>query len=281
MSQGGDQEVSLGPNTSPQQWSLGTSTALFNPLDRAGLERARAAGITHVEIVLRSSDPEPGSKQAVVEWANDLGMTVHSVHLPFNWEWDISETDEAKRKAIVANHLRLLQEAAEWRPATAIIHPSYEPIPDPAREERIRACREGLYELGQGAAELGILLCAECLPRTCLGNTSAEVLQLVDGIPGVAVCCDVNHLLKETPQAFIRAVGDRIKAVHISDYDGVDERHWVPGKGVIDWTEVIAALSEAGFPGPFMFEVVSRAGQEPVDPMVLGEWWRRIVPQRV
>ena len=261
----------------PQQWSLGTSTALFRPLDKAGLERARAAGITHLEIVLPASDPDPRSRQEVVDWANELGMTVHSVHLPFNWKWDVSEPDPAKRREIVANHLRLLEEAAAWRPVTAIIHPSYEPIPPEQREARIEACREGLSELAKGARELGVLLCAECLPRTCLGNTSSEVLRLVDGIPDVAVCCDVNHLLKETPQEFIRAVGSRIKAVHISDYDGLDEKHWVPGKGIIAWSEVIGALAEAGFEGPFMFEVVSRKGEDPVDPLVLGDWWRSAV----
>ncbi len=271
----------MSSHSAPGQWSLGTSTALFRSLDQAGLEKARAAGITHLEIVLRADDPHPESKQEFVGWAKALGMTVHSVHLPFNWEWDVSEPDPTKRKAIVANHLRLLQEAAEWRPVTAIIHPSFEPIPPSAREERIEACREGLYELGKGAAALGVLLCAECLPRTCLGNTSAEILRLVGGIPDVAVCCDTNHLLQETPQAFIRAVGSRIKAVHISDYDGVDERHWVPGKGVIEWRQVIDALAEAGFPGPFMFEARSRAEEEPVDPRDLGEWWRSTVGEPV
>ena len=148
------------------------------------------------------------------------------------------------------------------------------------RRERLEACRSALFELGERATALGIRLCVECLPRTCLGNTSAEVRELIDGNEAVAVCCDVNHLLQETPQAFIGAVGGRIEAVHISDYDGVDERHWVPGRGVIDWPAVVAALARAGFAGPFMFEVVSRKDQEPVDPHVLGEWWHRLLADR-
>jgi len=200
-------------------------------------------------------------------------MRVHSVHLPFGWEWDISEPDDDARCKILEKHRAILEETASWGPKTAIIHPSYEPIPPEARSERIKACREGLAFLGEVAAELGIRLCVECLPRTCLGNTSAEIKELIEGIDSVSVCCDVNHLLHETPQEFIRAVGQRIDAVHISDYDGADEKHWPPGRGIIDWDAVIAALAEAGFPGPFMFEVVSRENA-PVHPRVLGDWWR-------
>ena len=39
--------------------------------------------------------------------------------------------------------------------------------------------------------------------------------------------------------------------LHVSDFDGVDERHWMPGKGIVDWNDVIAALVEVGYEGPF------------------------------
>ena len=46
----------------------------------------------------------------------------------------------------------------------------------------------------------------------------------------------------------------RITALHISDYDGIDEKHWPPGKGIIDWNLVLESLQSAGYSGPFLLE---------------------------
>lgn len=263
--------------TAPGAWALGTSTALFREPERQALQKAKESGLTHLEIVISAAHPQPSAKRRLVEWSRELGLTVHSVHLPFNWEWDISEPDRATRHEILQRHRAILQEVVNWGPKTAIIHPSYEPIDPAGRAERLKACREALGYLGEAAQGLGIRLCVECLPRTCLGNSSAEIAMLIEDHDTVGVCCDVNHLLGETPQEFIRTIGERIEAVHISDYDGVDERHWPPGRGIIQWDDVIAALADAGFPGPLMFEVVSRKGEEPVEPGILGDWWRKML----
>jgi sugar phosphate isomerase/epimerase len=44
------------------------------------------------------------------------------------------------------------------------------------------------------------------------------------------VCFDTNHLLKESSEDFARAVGPHIVTLHVSDYDGKDERHWMAGE---------------------------------------------------
>ena len=38
-------------------------------------------------------------------------------------------------------------------------------------------------------------------------------------------------------------------------YDGVDERHWLPGEGIVPWKEVVTTLMESGYRGPFLFEL--------------------------
>jgi sugar phosphate isomerase/epimerase len=35
----------------------------------------------------------------------------------------------------------------------------------------------------------------------------------------------------------------------------VDEKHWWPGEGKLNYTAVLAALKEAGFSGTWMYEV--------------------------
>jgi len=41
----------------------------------------------------------------------------------------------------------------------------------------------------------------------------------------------------------------------LSDYDFVDERHWLLGTGKIDCGELISLLKGIGYQGPFMNEV--------------------------
>jgi len=42
--------------------------------------------------------------------------------------------------------------------------------------------------------------------------------------------------------------------LHLSDYDGIDEKHWMPGEGVIDWQAFMLALQEIDYTGPFNYE---------------------------
>ncbi|MEC3880521.1 sugar phosphate isomerase/epimerase family protein [Parapedobacter sp. 10938] len=64
----------------------------------------------------------------------------------------------------------------------------------------------------------------------------------------------MNHI--KHPERLIRALGKRLKHVHIADGTGDAENHWLPcsGKGNNDWPAILAALDEAGYAGPFMYE---------------------------
>lgn len=98
----------------------------------------------------------------------------------------------------------------------------------------------------------------ELLPRTCLGQSAAELLRLLEDVdPGTAgTCLDTNHLMDRVSSLpeVVRSLGPRLFALHCSDYDGVDEKHWLPMRGVINWTAFLSALSAIGFTGPLNYE---------------------------
>jgi sugar phosphate isomerase/epimerase len=83
------------------------------------------------------------------------------------------------------------------------------------------------------------------------------MLYLIEDYQEVMVCFDSNHLLTETHNSFFKAVGNRIGTIHASDYDMTDERHWLPGKGVIDWPSFLTSLMNYCYDGVFMTEVKS------------------------
>ena len=52
------------------------------------------------------------------------------------------------------------------------------------------------------------------------------------------------------------ALSDRVKTLHISDHDYIDERHVLPKDGKIDWMKLIGALEKIGYQGVFDYEIL-------------------------
>ena len=88
--------------------------------------------------------------------------------------------------------------------------------------------------------------------------------QILDGMNEeiFGVCFDVNHIMNQYPQipAMTRKLGKRLFTTHISDYNGIDECHWLPGNGVIDWKGFVEALKDIDYRGPFNYEIRQQEG---------------------
>lgn len=54
--------------------------------------------------------------------------------------------------------------------------------------------------------------------------------------------------------SYAQRFAEQIVTVHISDYDGIDECHWLPGQGIVDFKGIHTALAGAGFDAPIVFE---------------------------
>ena len=136
----------------------------------------------------------------------------------------------------------------------AIIHPSGEPYPENERSDRLDAAVETISRICEAAKSGGITLCLENLPRTCLCRTSDEMLFLLERIPDLRVVFDTNHSLREDNIHYIEAVGKKIVTLHVSDYDFIDERHWLPLEGKNDWEAIIETLEKVDYTGRFLYE---------------------------
>jgi sugar phosphate isomerase/epimerase len=161
-------------------------------------------------------------------------------------------------KYAVSYAVETVKLAAELNIPLLVLHASSEPILPEERHRRLERVIEGLTLIGQNAKTTGRRLAIEYLPRTCLGNSLAELNMLIDrlGDETFGVCLDVNHLMgqhAELPR-IVHSLGPRLIATHISDCDEADEKHWLPGKGVLDWPAFMQALREIDYQGPFTYE---------------------------
>jgi len=247
-----------------KSWKVGTSSGVFTDYSQNEFDVFKTSGIKYVELGL--SVFRNKSAKECEDWIKDFkqkadnaGIEIWSIHLPFGKVQDISSVKNEDRNNMIAECSRLMALLKPLNPHKFVIHPSSEPISDDERPIRLENCISSLKILTEEVKKYNAQLVVEDLPRTCLGNNSEEILTIVKAVGnGLGVCFDSNHLLKETPEKFAGNVGNLIASVHISDYDGIDERHWLPGEGIINWNNVISTLAKNGYMGPFMYETSRR-----------------------
>ena len=224
--------------------------------DASFFEDCAAAGIAAIEVSPAQGHYDEVDFPAIRRFASDADVCLWSFHLPFMpfLSIDISSLNKSLRRRSVAYNAELIRKAADIGITKYVIHPSGEPILM-KRGERMKASQDSLSVLAAVAAECGGELAVEDLPRTCLGRDSGEILTLLEADDRLRVCFDTNHLLKESIADFIRNVGDKIITTHISDYDFIDEKHWLPGEGKINWQSLLAALQRTGYRGVWLYEL--------------------------
>lgn len=101
--------------------------------------------------------------------------------------------------------------------------------------------------------------------RNCprfFASVPEELCELVDALnhPLIGVCWDTGHarVMRLDQRAAIRALGPRLKVLHVQDNDGRNDQHLLPfcaGREGVDWDAVTAGLREAGYRGALSLEV--------------------------
>ena len=232
-----------------------------------------AAGFEVMEISLpnKPADELAAFGRRALELAREADIELWSVHIPFGRELDISAPDEEKRLTALSLLLPAIKLAKEWGAQVIVVHGSSEPNEDASRPARILACAKSLAEIQTLAGSIRVAL--ENLPRTCIARDAAETVPLSKYCAGI--CFDVNHLLSQSHEEFMSAAAPLIITTHLSDYDFVDERHWMPGAGLVPWKQVYDTLTAAGYTGPWLFELGRNPDGTNFDPVAVLDSWAR------
>ena len=162
--------------------------------------------------------------------------------------------------AATQDYLRACIDLAHGVGAPAVCGPFYSSTGRVWRlsvEERLAAYAEwraNIAPVADHAGERGVVLGIEPLNRyeTSLVNTVTQGLELLEGVPTtVGLALDSYHLnIEERSSAdAIRAAGDRLVHLQVCGSD-----RGAPGGDQTDWSALLAALDDVGYPGPLNIE---------------------------
>jgi sugar phosphate isomerase/epimerase len=195
--------------------------------------------------------------------AEEHGITINSLHAPYGPKHDISYSDSESRMASVCRIALAMAAAVELDARTVILHLQSWPV-ETGRQD-VDSLLRSLEALVESAENMQIRLAAENLP----GKVAAEFLRRAFAefkSDSFGFCYDSSHdqLGPGQPYEVLEEFADRLFAVHLSDNDGLEDRHWIPFTGIVDWERVCYVLHKARYANPLLLEVENN-GQIPTD----------------
>lgn len=202
-------------------------------------------------------------------------VKVHSIHVPF---WlkesnvdsaaflnipcpgpvDIAHPDDKIRRVAIKASLLCIERLKQLKGRFIVMHLSRELEATSDRKAYLQRALDSLLEIKKNLPLDGsVKVALENLPRWCLGNQSSELLWMLEELSSdnFGICLDVNHCFKETLEVMTKKLGRGIFTLHLSDTDGIDERHWMPGKGILPWEDWLRLIDQLGFKEPLIYEI--------------------------
>jgi len=87
-----------------------------------------------------------------------------------------------------------------------------------------------------------------------------EQVKLIDSFNDpehVGACYDFGHanLVGGFHRQNLKVLGNRLKAIHVQDNKGLEDEHFLPFHGNIDWKEAMAGLADIGYEGELTYEI--------------------------
>ncbi len=192
--------------------------------------------------------------------AASFGLSFSQSHGPWRWPpRDFTVEDRAERFEKMARSIRGTAYVGAEHFVIHCIMP-YGCDSGEARDTQIEMNREFFGRLLQVAEEHRVVIDLENLPFPQLPiSRTSEVLDFVKSMntPWMRMCLDTGHcsFYGDSPAESVRLIGkEYLTTLHVHDNDGPHDRHWEPGRGIIDWADFSRALREIGYEGVVSLE---------------------------
>ena len=233
---------------------IGISTAAFFPghLTEDALYAAAELGFRVVEVFLQAGSEYTARFGTVLEQRRrNLGLEIHSLHLYATF-FDLWSIYPRRAREIRDRFDRALEVAGRVGAQALTWHGLRYGVDDP---RLVEAFFESARWAGERAEAAGVTLCIENV-SWCYLRRPQQVRSIRDADLPVGFTFDGFQALESgaEPGALVRAMGDRLTTVHLSDYRAEGARHLPPGEGEMDWLALMRALRGVSYAGPLILE---------------------------
>jgi sugar phosphate isomerase/epimerase len=166
------------------------------------------------------------------------------------------EEDPRLRETRIEHTIGAIQLAAAIGAATVSLQPGGPLIGTSlSRDQAGERFAEGLSRVLPEAQKRNVILAVEPEPGLFI-ETAGEYLEFKNRYfrnePTIRMNCDIGHLfcVGEDPATVIRSMPEQIAHIHLEDIGkNRVHQHLTPGRGVIDFASVFAAIEDVGYTG--------------------------------
>ena len=259
---------------------IGITQIVLNGMSLAdSLSLCRKAGYNAVELVFTEGKDldiamSRDEIRSVGEQCEEAGVEIGSIVAHYADRGNLMSRNAAEREQCCKCLRRALEIAGILGVDAVLLHPGALPA-EGTYEEAWNDLRDALVDMADTAESHGAVIALENVWNKFL-LSPREASQFIDeiGSPWVAIYLDTANMMEYGhPEQWIRALGSRIKRVHLKDYIRSEHRFVNLLEGDTDWPVVMHELRRVNYDSTLIHEV----GGDHRTLVELGKRMRRIV----
>ncbi|WP_242988471.1 sugar phosphate isomerase/epimerase [Acetobacterium sp. KB-1] len=207
-------------------------------------------------------EPWPLKKEEFPEIVRKNGLGITNIHAPFIGYSDIWTASRTEIKPKLTEFIGFIKDCQDFEIPAMVMHTN-------DLDEFTPDLDKGLAffsELADAAEKYNVDLAVENVSRQHLLDFLLEQINA----PRFGMCYDSSHdfLEEQNRGRILKKHKHRIKALHLSDNDFKEDRHWIPGEGSIPLDEVLAEILTVPTINTISYEVLANEAwreKEPLD----------------
>jgi sugar phosphate isomerase/epimerase len=240
---------------------------------RERMKLIRESGFTSTSIWWEERDPvRRRLRHLAPALVREAGLRLDNIHVPYRGVNDLWSEEASLRDAAVQQHLEWITACARHEVPKLVMHVVQGN--GPAAHVPWQAGLESFGTLLQHAEKAGVQLALE---NTRCPEYLDFLFTRFDS-PAMGLCYDISHDWLHSPEPFrlLRDWSHRLLVTHLSDTDGILDRHWIPGTGCIPFEQIPDVLLETTFSGTHMLEVTATNSALSAPDFLAAAWQHRM-----
>jgi len=172
-------------------------------------------------------------KKELINETLKSGLIIENIHVPFIMANDIWSEDVNKRNSIVSQYKEWIKDCLYYDIPMMVMHISRGYKISEPNEHGLQSIKELVNE----AEKLNIKIAIE---NTRNNNLLEYLIEKVKS-DNLGICYDTSHaqLFGDKDFNLLDKYKNKIFCFHISDNDGIEDKHWNIGMGIIKWEKFI------------------------------------------